>query len=86
MAQVQLAWKIAPLQVGQAAIGNKWVLFRNKTWKIVPVLSDDVIGYAKIAEVGHINQEWLDHMHRSPVAHRVNIMGKAKGNGPDPAP
>ena len=54
---------IAPLLVGWEDKAPKWVLFQNKTEKMVPILLDDVIASAKFAKVGHINQEWLDHMY-----------------------
>ena len=56
----------------QAAKGSKWVLFRNTTKKVVPIVKGEVIGHAKFANTGHIDQEWFDHMHRLPVAHRVD--------------
>ena len=80
----QMVEGIAPLQVGQEAKVTKWVLFWNSTEKMVSILPDNMIGYAKYAEVVHMNKEWLDHMHRSSRAHRVNNFSVNKGICPQP--
>ena len=68
--------------MGQEAEGTKWVLFRYSTEKMVPILPDDVIGYTKFSEAGHINKEWLDHMHEPFGANRVHNMKVNKGARP----